>query len=549
MDPEDVRKLPAAQSLLYAGGLEPDDIDKPFIAVVYSPNEVTPGHYHLGDLAERVSMGIEDAGGTPIEMTAGLGICDGIAMGHEGMKYSLPSRELNADSVEAMVRSHGIFDGVVYIAACDKNIPGYLMAAARLNLPSIFVTAGPMMPGKCDGNIIDVVDSFAARARYDHEDIDEKRYHEIISKACPGPGTCAGMFTANSMACAAEAIGLTLPGMATTHASDPAKNRMAKESGERIMYLVDRGVRARDIMTEAAFENAFAVDMAIGASTNTILHLPAIAREAGLDFDLDDINRISAATPNIVRLSPTPLPNGRKYRMIDFHYAGGIPVVMKRLAESLYGDALTVTGPLGERLAETVDQNSDVILKPDNPYSTDGGICILRGPLAPGGAVIKKSGIDSSVSKGFTGRAKVFDSEEDATAFIKSGNLEKGQVIVIRYEGPAGGPGMREMLYPTSAITGLGMGSDVALVTDGRFSGGTTGVCVGHVAAEAYNRGPIAMVEDGDEITIDITERIIDHNLELTELTRRVEAWRRPEDELPPGGILESYRDKYTINL
>lgn len=539
MKPTQVRELPAAKALLYANPRYQSG--KPCVGIFYSQNDICPGHFHLDKLANYVARGVSEAGGIPYKITAGVGVCDGIAMGHDGMKYSLPSRELNADAVEDMVRAHA-FEGIVLIGACDKNIPGYLMAAARLNMPTTVVTAGPMLPGNYKGRRLDIVDCFAADAQHARNMMSDEDYGGIIKNTCPGPGSCAGMFTANTMQCLTEALGLAIPGMGTAHATSRKKYRLAEESGRVVMQLIKEGVTARDILTDDAFYNAFVVDMALGGSTNTVLHIPAIAKEAGYDFSLERINEISQGTPNIVKISPA----SQQYKMIDFERAGGIPVVIKRLADYLH-QARTVEGSMEEKIRNTKDRKSLVIRTLDNPYSSTGGISILWGNLAPEGAVIKESGIDPSVPRVFRGRARVFDSEEQATEYIKySGRLEGGDVLVIRYEGPAGGPGMREMLYPTSAITGLGMGSSVALITDGRFSGGTSGICAGHVAPEAYNKGPIALVENGDSVEIDLTKREINLLVDREELRRRESHWQRLENEVPEG-ILRRYRDAFKL--
>jgi dihydroxy-acid dehydratase len=541
MSTKDVKNLPAARACLYGTRLDKEQIDKPLVAIVYSQNENCPGHMNLDNLASYVQRGIAEAGGTGIKINAGIGVCDGIAMGNEGMKYSLPSRELNRDSVVCKIRSQPIFDGVVYMGACDKNIPGYLMAAASLGMPGIFVTAGPMLPGYIDGKGVDVITAFAADAQLPLGQITQKEYDRIIEESCPTIGSCAGLFTANSMACVTEALGLTLPGMATSHAIDNRKYRLATQSGRQIMNLIKEGITTKDILSEEAFYNALIVDMAIGASTNTVLHVPAIAKEAGYNFDLNKINEISAKTPNILRLSPAS-----EYRMVDFDRAGGIPVVMSRLRELLNKKVNTVTGSLEDRLNHVEDNGrTEVIRNLKNPHSATGGIAVYRGNLAPEGSVIKESGVDPDVPKVFEGNARVFDDEADATAYIKAGKVEKGDVIVIRYEGPAGGPGMSEMLYPTSAIKGLKMDTEVALITDGRFSGGTAGICIGHVEPEAYNGGPIALVENEDKIKIDMNKKTIDLLVNGDVLNQRKNNWKRIEKPVPKGGILESYRAKF----
>jgi dihydroxy-acid dehydratase len=536
MKPTQVKELPAAKALLYGIGLDDEEIEKPFVAVVNSFNEIVPGHIHLNELAKAVKSGVIEAGGVPLEFPV-IGVCDGIAMGHGGMKYSLPSRELIADMVEDMVRAHGIFEGIVFLAACDKNVPGLLMAAARLDVPSIFVTAGPMLPGKFQDKCVDIHHAFAADGQFAKGKLSETDYNDIIRNCCPGPGSCAGLYTANSMACVTEALGMSLPGCATAHAVHEKKTRLSKESGREVMRLIKEGINARAIMNETAFENAFAVDMAIGGSTNTVLHIPAIAKEAGYDFDLTRINEISKKTPNIVKIAPSS-----DYMMIDFENAGGVPVVVSELKKKgIVEDTLTVHGSTWE---DAQNLNEDVIRSIENPYSKTGGILILKGSLAPDGSVIKESGVSKDVPDPFEGEAKVFDNEEEATEFIKKGDLKKGTVIVIRYEGPAGGPGMREMLYPTSAISGLGLDSDIALVTDGRFSGATKGISIGHVEPEAFFGGPIAYVEDGDRIRISIKEKTIDILVKGSEMIRRKKGWKPLEKEVPKG-ILSTYRANF----
>ncbi|MFQ6136382.1 MAG: dihydroxy-acid dehydratase [Candidatus Hydrothermarchaeales archaeon] len=537
MEPKDVKGLPAVRALLHALGLGEGEIEKPIVAVVNSFNEIVPGHVHLNEIVKCVKNGVIKAGGTPIEFPT-IGVCDGIAMGHDGMKYSLPSREMIADTIEDMVRAHGIYDGIVLVAACDKNVPGILMAAARLDMPSIVVTGGPMLPGRFKGKRIDVKDAFAADGQYAKGVLSREEYEGIIRNCCPGPGSCAGLFTANSMACVTEALGMSLPGCATAHAVDDKKKSLATSSGRQVMKLIKEGITAKQIMNETAFENAFAVDMAIGGSTNTVLHIPTIAKEAGYDFDLDRINEISKKTPNIVKISPSS-----EYRMIDFDRAGGVPAVISQLRKrGIVKDTLTVHG--GSWLeAEILDIS--VIRPIEDPYSETGGIAILKGSLAPNGSVIKESGVASDVPDPFEGFAKVFNSEEDATDFIKNERLEKGMVIVIRYEGPAGGPGMREMLYPTSAISGLDKDKEVALITDGRFSGATKGICIGHVEPEAYFGGPIALLRDGDKIRIDLKNRKLDLLVDGEELEKRREGWEPIEKEIPERGVLANYRARF----
>jgi dihydroxy-acid dehydratase len=534
MEAKEVKNLPAAKALLFGIGLDDEEIDKPIVAVVNSFNEIVPGHIHLNVLAEAAKTGVREAGGVPLEFPV-IGVCDGIAMGHDGMKYSLPSRELIADMVEDMIRAHGIFEGIVFLAACDKNVPGLLMAAARLDLPSIFVTAGPMLPGEYQNKCVDIHHAFAADGQYAKGKLTEKDYNNLIKNCCPGPGSCAGLYTANSMACVTEALGMSLPGCATAHAVHEKKRRMATESGRGVMRLIQENITARSIMNETAFENAFAVDMAIGGSTNTVLHIPAIAEEAGYTFDLERINEINQRTPNIVKIAPSS-----DYMMIDFERAGGIPSVISQLKKKgIVKDALTVHGT-GWKESSIV--NEEVIRPVEKPYSKTGGILILKGTLAPAGSVIKESGVSSKVPDPFVGWASVHDSEEEATEFIKKGELKKGTVIVIRYEGKAGGPGMREMLYPTSAISGLGLDADIALVTDGRFSGATKGISIGHIEPEAYFGGPIAFARDGDGIRISLKEKRIDLLVSEEELKSRKKGWKPVEKEVPRG-VLSSYRD------
>lgn len=543
---EEILDLPAAMACLMGNGYDRKQLARPLIAVIYNENWICPGHNNLKRLALKAAEGIVEAGGTPIPMNVGLGICDGIAMGHDGMRYSLLSSDLNADCVEAMVRAQKIFSGLVMIAACDKNIPGYLRATARLDMPTIFITAGPMMPGlSAEGKRLDVVDSFKARAAFDGGKMSKEEYLDIIENSCPGPGTCAGLFTACSMACNTEALGMSLPGMATSHAVDNKKLRLCIETGRTIMRLVKKGITARQILNDRAFENALIVDMAIGASTNTIIHLPIIAQEAGEAISLLTINNISEKVPNIVKISPSS-----EFKMIDLETAGGIPVVMKTLHHLLL-DNLTVEGDIESRLRKIKNRSSSVIRSLKYPYSKTGGISILTGSLAPLGAVIKQSGVGEGVPTMAEWEARVFDSEEDATAYINSGKLKKDAskkliAIIIRYEGPAGGPGMREMLYVTSAIVKLGLDKRVALITDGRFSGGTSGPCIGHVSPEAYNGGSIALVNDGDRIWINLNLKRLDLLVPAGCLNERHKGWKRVEKFVPKGGVLEKYKNKVT---
>jgi dihydroxy-acid dehydratase len=529
MKATEVKELPAARCLLYADGLDEKDIDRPFIAVVNSFNEITPGHIHLQTLGQKVKEGIRAVGGIPLEFHT-IAVCDGIAMGHEGMKYSLPSRETIADSIEEMIRGHGIFEGAVYIASCDKNLPGHLNASARINLPSIFVTGGPMMPGKYGSRRLGVKAAFEARSQYERGRISRDVYEELMSNACPGAGSCSGLYTANSMACVTEALGLSLKMCASTHALDPAKEVIAFESGKRIIELVREGVTVKDVVTEKAIENALRVDMAIGASTNTLLHVP-------FEFDLSMIDEINASTPNLVRLNPAT-----ELYMIDFHKAGGVPAVMGELQKkTLLHDTTTVDGKLFDRLVGEQTRNSDVIRPIEKPYSRTGGLAVLYGNLAEEGAVIKEAALSPNFPRVFTGKARVFDSEEEVNEFLSKEEVEKGIVLVIRYEGRVGGPGMREMLYPTSAVSGLGLDEDVALITDGRFSGASKGPCIGHIQPEAALGGAIALVKDGDAIQIDLERKKVDLLVDERELTRRRRGFKAKVKQLP-SGVLRNYK-------
>lgn len=524
------------RALLKATGLCDEEVHRPFIGVVNSYNDFIPGHIHLDKLGEAVKAGIRSAGGVPFEFQT-IGVCDGIAMGHQGMRYSLPSRELIEDSIEIMAQAHQL-DGLVMIPSCDKIVPGHVMAAGRLDLPTIVVTGGPMMPGfACDKelDLINVFEGWQAGG-----DV----LADLEEMACPGAGSCAGLFTANTMACLTEAMGLSLPGCATTHAVDARKIRQGKLSGMKIMDLVARNITARQIVTSASLDNAIRVDMAIGGSTNTVLHIPAIASEFGLDLDLDRFDQLSRETPHLVNLRP-----GGPHHILDLDRAGGIPAVMTRLAPMLSLDALTVTGrTLGENLeafrAVNPLANKAVISTLENPVHAQGGIAILHGSLAPEGAVVKQTAVSSSMMR-HTGPAKVYNSEEESMAGILSGGVKAGDVVIIRYEGPKGGPGMRETLAPTSAIAGAGLSESVALITDGRFSGGTRGPCIGHVSPEAAVGGPIALVEDGDMISIDIPERKIELLVDSAQMEMRRRSWRQPEPKIT-SGILARYRNSVT---
>ncbi len=487
------------RSLLYALGLSAEEMKRPLIGVVSAFNEIIPGHIHLDKIAEAVKAGVRMAGGTPILVPA-IGVCDGIAMGHPGMCYSLPSRELIADSVETMALAH-CFDALVLIPNCDKIIPGMLMAAARINIPSIVVSGGPMLGGDLDGRHLSLSNVFEAVGACKAGTLSQKELTDYEETACPGCGSCSGMFTANSMNCLSEAIGMALPGNGTIPAVAAARTRLAKESGMQIMTVLKKNLRPRDILTPAAFINALRVDMALGCSTNSVLHLCAIAHEAGVPVSLKLINQISASTPNLCRLSPAG-PD----LIQDLHLAGGIPAVMKELAKAklLNTNLVTVTGQtVARNIAGAVNRNPKVLRPIQDPFSPTGGLAALFGNLAPRGAVVKRSAVAPEMLKR-TYSARVFDSEEAAIAAIYGRKIKKGDIVVIRYEGPKGGPGMREMLSPTSALAGMGLDKDVALITDGRFSGATRGSAIGHVAPEAADGGPIALVRTGDQIAVDI---------------------------------------------
>ncbi len=509
------------RSLLYALGLTKEEIHRPLIGIVNSANEIVPGHMHLDAIAQAVKDGVRLAGGVPLEFPV-IGICDGLAMNHAGMRMSLPSRELIADSIEICAVALP-FDGLVFIPNCDKVVPGMLMAMARLNIPSIMVSGGPMAAGRVQGKSVDLITVFEGVGKVRAGAMTEAELEEIAECACPGCGSCAGMFTANSMNCLAEALGVALPGNGTVPAASSARLRLAKTAGMRVMDLVHQDIRPRAIITEHSLKNAVTVDMALGCSTNTVLHLPAIFREAGLSLDLECFDTISRRTPNLCRISPA----GSQH-MEDLHEAGGIPAVMAELAAIGLLDLSvpTVTGKtLGENLEGVRVQRADVIRPASDPYAPQGGIAILRGTLAPDGAVVKVSAMVSKMQQGQF-RARVFDGEEAAVAAILGGAIQPGDAVVIRYEGPKGGPGMREMLTPTSAIAGMGLGDKVALITDGRFSGGTRGGAIGHVSPEAAEGGPIGLVQDGDTIALDIPSRRLDLLVDEAELQRRQAAWK-----------------------
>ncbi len=504
------------RSLYKALGLTREELDRPLIGIVSSYNEIVPGHMNLDKITQAVKLGVAMAGGTPIMFPA-IAVCDGIAMGHVGMKYSLVTRDLIADSTEAMVMAHG-FDGLVMIPNCDKNVPGLLMAAARLNIPTIFVSGGPMLAGRVDGKKTSLSSMFEAVGAYKADKLDECGLCEFENKACPTCGSCSGMYTANSMNCLTEVLGMGLSGNGTIPAVYSARIELAKHAGMQVMELVKKNIRPRDIMTKSAIRNAITADMALGCSTNSMLHLPAIANECGVEFDLDMVNEISEKTPNLCHLAPA----GPTY-MEDLYEAGGVYAVLKEIDKLGLIDTsvMTVTGKtLGENIENSINRDTSVIRTVDNPFTKTGGIAVLRGNLAPDGCVVKRSAVAPEMLV-HEGPARVFESEEEAINAIYAGKIVKGDVVVIRYEGPSGGPGMREMLSPTSAIAGMGLDKDVALITDGRFSGATRGASIGHVSPEAVSGGTIAYVKDGDIISINIPEYKIELKVSDEELSKR----------------------------
>ncbi|MDO8727612.1 MAG: dihydroxy-acid dehydratase [Candidatus Methanoperedens sp.] len=527
------------RSLLKAVGLTDEEMELPFIGVVNSWNEVIPGHIHLDKLADAVKAGIRMAGGVPFEFNT-IGICDGIAMGHSGMKNSLPSRELIADSIELMVEAHQ-FDGMVMIPTCDKIVPGHLMAAGRLDIPTVVVTGGPMMPGIVGDEPRDVISLFEAVGARKNNKITEKELKNLEDCSCCGAGSCAGLFTANTMACVTEALGMSLPGCGTAHAVDAKKTRIAKHSGMKILELIKKGITPGKIVTQSSLDNAIRVDMAIGGSTNTALHLPAIAAEFGLGLPLSKFDEISRETPHLINLRP----GGDRF-LIDFERAGGVPAIQQRLKDALDMDTLTVTGKsLEENLKEYIiinpRANKEIIATIETPVHPEGGIAVLRGSLAPQGSVIKQTAVSQKMQR-FSGNARVFDSEELSMKDIMNNKIKAGDCIIIRYEGPKGGPGMREMLSPTAAIAGMGLMESVALVTDGRFSGGTRGPCIGHVSPEAAEGGPIALVQDGDTIEIDIPARLLNLKVSKEEIEKRRIAWTAPAPKATKGYLARYQR-------
>ena len=518
----------AHRSLFNAMGFGPEDLQKPLIGICNSFNEVIPGHIHLREITEAAKLGVAAAGGTPMEFPA-IGVCDGIAMGHTGMKFSLASRELIADSIEAVATATG-FDALVLIPNCDKVVPGMLMAAARLNIPCVVVSGGPMLPGRYQGHDISVSQSFEAAGEFAAGKITEADMTSIEAVACPGCGSCAGLFTANTMNCLTEALGMGLPGNGTIPAAyTGARRQLAKRAGHVVMELLKKDIKPRDILTEKAFENAITVDMGIGGSTNTVLHLTAIAHEAGIELPAARFDEISRKTPYIAKLSPAGT-----HHMIDLNEAGGINAVMKELSKKgvIHTDAMTVVGTVAEKIANAKILRPDVIKTVEEPYRKEGGLAILSGNLCPENAVVKASAVAEDMLV-YTGKAKCFSSEESAVNAIMDGKIVEGDVVVIRYEGPKGGPGMQEMLNPTAVISGRGL--KVALITDGRFSGASRGACIGHISPEAMAGGPIAFIEDGDLIDIDIPNRKLELRVSDEELAKRKAAWVKPEPKIKTG--------------
>lgn len=523
-----------ARSLFHALGMTDTDMKRPLVGIVNSYNEIVPGHMNLDKIVQAVKLGVAMAGGTPVEFPA-IAVCDGIAMGHVGMKYSLVTRDLIADSTECMAIAHS-FDALVMIPNCDKNVPGLLMAAARVNVPTVVVSGGPMLAGHIHGNKTSLSSIFEAVGQYNAGKIGASELHEFECKTCPSCGSCSGMYTANSMNCLTEVLGMGLRGNGTIPAPYSARLELAKQAGMQVMEMYKKNIRPRDIMTREAFENALTVDMALGCSTNSMLHLPAIAHECGIDINLDIANDISARTPNICHLAPA----GHTY-MEDLNEAGGVYAVMNELSRKglIHEDCITVTGKtVGENIKNCKNLNTDIIKSIDAPYSETGGIAVLRGNLAKDGCVVKRSAVSDKMLV-HVGPAKVFDSEEEAQSAINAGEIVAGDVVVIRYEGPKGGPGMREMLAPTSSIMGMGLGDSVALITDGRFSGATRGACVGHITPEAASGGLIGVVKDGDIIKIDIPNNTIELQVDEAELDERMKNFTPKTKEL--SGYLKRY--------
>lgn len=530
------RERAGHRSLWHASGLSEHDLRKPLIGIAGSENQIVPGHIRLGEVNRAAAEGISMAGGTPLLFNT-IAVCDGIAMGHEGMKYSLVSREIISYTVEIMARAHGL-DGILLIPNCDKVVPGMLMAAARLDIPAALVSGGPMMAGRSGGKYIDLITVMEASA---DNSINDAELAELERAACPGSGCCSGLFTANSMNCLSEALGMALPGNGTIPSADSRRLVIAKDTGAAMVELVNEDIRPSSIMTKTAFDNALAVDMAIGGSTNSLLHLPAIAHEAGIELDFDEIDTICSGTPNLCRIAPS---GGSKYHMEDLHRAGGIPAVMGELAfsEAIDLEVLTVTGKtLRENIAGAMSLDKDVIRSAADPYSPKGGLAILKGNLAPDGSVVKEAAMGEKMRK-HRGPARVYDSEESAIKEIRAGQIKPGDVVVIRYEGPKGGPGMREMLLPTATIAGMGLDDEVLLLTDGRFSGGTRGGAIGHISPEAAAGGPLSLVEEGDIIELDVEERRLELLVDDIVLEERWKNWKKPENRFPKG-VLDVYTE------
>lgn len=528
------------RSLFHALGFTEEEMNKPMVGIVSSYNEIVPGHMNLDKIVNAVKLGVAEAGGVPVVFPA-IAVCDGIAMGHIGMKYSLVTRDLIADSTECMALAHQ-FDALVMVPNCDKNVPGLLMAAARINVPTVFVSGGPMLAGHVKGQKRSLSSMFEAVGAYSAGTMTDEDVREFEEKACPTCGSCSGMYTANSMNCLTEALGMGLPGNGTIPAVYSDRIKLAKHAGMAVMHMLKQNICPRDIMTKEAVLNALTVDMALGCSTNSMLHLPAIAHEIGFDFDIEFANEISEKTPNLCHLAPA----GPTY-MEDLNEAGGVYAVMNELMEAglLHTDCMTVTGrTIGENVADAVNRNPKVIRPLDNPYSKTGGLAVLKGNLAPDGSVVKRSAVCEEMMV-HTGPARVFDCEEDAIEAIKGGRIHEGDVVVIRYEGPKGGPGMREMLNPTSAIAGMGLGSSVALITDGRFSGASRGASIGHVSPEAAVGGPIALVEEGDMISVDIPNYSLSLHISDEEMAKRKAAWTPREPKIT-SGYLARYRELVT---
>ncbi len=527
------------RSLMHALGCGEKEINQPFVGIVNSFNEIIPGHIHLKTIAEAVKQGVYNAGGTPFEFNT-IGICDGIAMNHPGMRFSLPSRELIADSVEIVAQGH-MFDALVFITNCDKIVPGMLMAAARLNIPSIFISGGPMLAGRLERDTyIDVFNMFEAVGKASSGQITEAELHELEQIACPSSGSCAGMFTANTMNCLTEALGMGLPGNGSVPSTSSKRIILAREAGRKVMELLEKNICPLDIITPDSVRNAFAVDTAMGGSTNSVLHLLAIAHEAGIEFSLEEINAIGKKTPHLTKLSPAG-----DYHIEDLDFAGGIPGLMKTIEDLLNLDAKTVTcKTVRENLTEAKVKDTDIIRPRENPHSPTGGLSILFGNLAPDGAVVKSAAVSPEMMV-HQGPARVFNSEDEGTKGIMSGSIKEGEVVVLRYEGPKGGPGMPEMLTPTSLITGMGLGEKVALITDGRFSGATRGASIGHVSPEAAERGPIAALQDGDIVKIDIPNHTLEVELSQEEIEQRLAKLPAFEPKIK-SGYLRRYLEKVT---